>query len=699
MRLDWRGFVGIVSWLAMLLGKVNAADPVELFRDDFSRFPPGPLTAPLGHLNPAIEEYHYLEHRGTPLGPWANAICHMDCWAAGEEDGKPFLEQHLAPDHPRMSPKVFAPIFLTGENEWRDYTVEASVRPLSQSEMAGVVFRYRTNRHHYLFCLQNGKQARLAFRRPLEKKYHVVDWKELGTVDFPYDSQRYYRLKVENSGPTIRAFIDGKLLIEARDSELLQGKVGIAATSPARFADFRVATDGATNKVISSSIRNRNLNLARLQAENPKPKLWKKFETPGFGAGRNVRFGDLDGDGVPDMLIGQNVHKVVGDSAVEISCLTAVTLEGKVLWQVGRPDSRNGLLTCDTPFQIHDLDGTGKNDVVMVKDFKLQVLDGRTGTIKRTTPMPKIVDYPKVPQKPPTSWPHERALGDSLAFVNFSGGKTRGEIVVKDRYWNFWIFDRNLKFLWTGQGMLGHYPFAYPGGSDGRDLLAIGYALWDGTGKQLWSLDQQLKQHADSVFVGNITGDPKERPVAYYCGSDEGVILIDHRGVQFKHALVGHSQTACIGKFRPELPGMQYACINFWGNPGIVSLFDAHGKLLQQAEPIHSGSPFQTVNWRGDGKEFILLTASAKDGGMLDGNLNRAVVFPSDGHPDLTCASLDLTGDPRDEIVVWDQSRVWIYTQDRPFVGGKIYAPKRNPPENDSNYRISASLPGWKTLP
>ena len=56
-----------------------------------------------------------------------------------------------------------------------------------------------------------------------------------------------------------------------------------------------------------------------------------------------------------------------------------MTLDGKVLWQLGRPDPRNGLLTNDTPFQIHDLDGDGKNEVVMVHDFQLQVLEGRNG--------------------------------------------------------------------------------------------------------------------------------------------------------------------------------------------------------------------------------------------------------------------------------------------------------------------------------
>ena len=76
------------------------------------------------------------------------------------------------------------------------------------------------------------------------------------------------------------------------------------------------------------------------------------------------------------MLIAQNIPRVRGDAFDHISCLTAVTLDGKVLWQIGRPDPRNGLLTNDTPFQIHDIDGDGRNEVVMVKDFKLQILDG-----------------------------------------------------------------------------------------------------------------------------------------------------------------------------------------------------------------------------------------------------------------------------------------------------------------------------------
>ena len=255
--------------------------------------------------------------------------------------------------------------------------------------MAGVVFRYHTNRHYYLFALTGGNRARLALHLPLEKTLRVPDWRELASAAFPYDATRYYSLRVENEGPRIRAYIDGKLVLEAEDGELLKGKAGDQRQRPARFQDFRVTTSDVNQTRDRGPHPRARDGAGALRAENPKPKLWKKFDTPGFGAGRNVRFGDLDGDGVPDMLIAQNIPRVRGDAFDQISCLTAVTLDGKVLWQSGRPDPRNGLLTNDTPFQIHDIDGDGRNEVVLVRDFKLQILDGRTGEVKNWVWMPQ----------------------------------------------------------------------------------------------------------------------------------------------------------------------------------------------------------------------------------------------------------------------------------------------------------------------
>jgi hypothetical protein len=657
----------------------------DLFRDDFSKLPPGWLSKPVGLLNGAIQEYHYLPHRGVPTHPWYNPITHNDSWVAGDEDGKTYLEQHLLHDQPER----WQPLFVTGDPLWTSYTVSAKVRPLSLSQMAGVVFRYHTNRHYYLFSISGGNKARLALRLPLEKQFRVVDWKELGSADFKYDVTRYHELRVENEGPKIRAYIDGKLMIEASDSDVLQGRAGISANIPARFTDFVVSASSGTEARIRSSIEAREKELAAARASNPQLKLWKKFATPKYGAGRNVRFGDLDGDGQIDMLIAQNIPKVRGDAFDHISCLTAVNLEGKVLWQIGRPDGRNTLLTNDTPFQIHDLDGDGKNEVVMVKDFQIQVLEGATGKVKQKAWMPPAPLDNK-------ERPYELNSGDSMIFLNLSGKKGRQEILLKDRYRSFWVLNNDLKVIWTGTGQTGHYPYPYDFNSDGKDEFIIGYARWNSDGKQAWSLDEQMKDHTDGISIGNYTGDANARPRVYSCGSDEGMVVMSEDGKLVKQVRIGHAQTQSVGGFRPDLKGQQIMTANFWRNTGIVTLFDADANILAQEELIPGSSHLQPVNWRGDGQEFALLSANVREGGMVDGRLRRVVMFPDDGHPDLAYQVMNVTEDERDEIIVWDQDAVWIYTQDRPFSGTRIYAPVRNPMYNDSNYRATVSTPAWK---
>ena len=157
-------------------------------------------------------------------------------------------------------------------------------------------------------------KARLALHLPLEKALRVRQWRELGSADFSYDTTRYYQLRVENEGARIRAYVDGKLIIEASDAEIHKGKSGVIAGIPARFQDFRVTASDAAKAAIEKRIAARDAELRKLRAENPLPKLWKKFETPKFGAGRNVRFGDLNGDGASDMLFAQNIPRVRGDA-------------------------------------------------------------------------------------------------------------------------------------------------------------------------------------------------------------------------------------------------------------------------------------------------------------------------------------------------------------------------------------------------
>lgn len=668
-----------------LLAAAASLGAADLFRDDFSKLPARIFNEPIKQLTNAIQEYHYLEHRGVPLGVWENAICHWDGWTGGDEDGKTYVEQHEV----NTLARIMNPLLITGDPEWSDYTLEVKVRPLLLTDMAGIAFRYHTNRHYYLFALTGGKRAVLRVRLPFEKKLRVAEWRDLAQAEFPYDVKRWYTLKVENDGPRIRAYVDGKLLIEASDGEILKGKIGVTSNIPARFTDVRVSVSDTAEKAIRQRIAAREAELKRLRDDNPRMRLWKKFDTPRFGAGRNVRFGDLDGDGRIDMLIGQNIRKASRNSFDHLSCLTAVNLDGKVLWQIGRPDPYNDVLANDTPFQIHDIDGDGKEEVVMVKDFKIQILEGKTGKVKKWAWMPEA-------PKDNKERPYELEVGDSIYFADFAGTGKRQDILIKDRYRTFWVFDNQLNLKWWSQVNTGHFPFSLDVDGDKREELVIGYSMFSPTGKKLWSLDEAVSDHSDGIVMGNFSGDPRREPRVYMWASDEGFIMADLKGNILLRQRVGHTQSPSIAKYRPDLPGLQLMTVNFWRNPGIVTLFDHDGKILTQGEPIHSGSPMLPVNWRGDGQEFVLLSANVKEGGLMDGHLRRVVMFPDDGHPDLACNALNLTGDERDEIVVWDANRVWIYTQDRPFTGKKIYAPERNPDYNESNYRVNISLPRWK---
>ncbi len=149
------------------------------------------------------------------------------------------------------------PIFITGDPEWSDYTVEVSVKPLAVEDGAGVAFRYHTNRHYYWFGLSGGKEVQLALYLPVEKLFRVPEWKTLASAPFAYDARRYYRLKVVNDGPIIRAYVDGQLILESSDSEILKGKAGLMASGPARFADFLVSASDDAARASDSRIRAR----------------------------------------------------------------------------------------------------------------------------------------------------------------------------------------------------------------------------------------------------------------------------------------------------------------------------------------------------------------------------------------------------------------------------------------------------------
>jgi len=334
-------------------------------------------------------------------------------------------------------------------------------------------------------------------------------------------------------------------------------------------------------------------------------------------------------------VLAQNQRRICRDAFARISCLTAVDLEGHVLWQIGESDPVNAsFITSDLPFQVYDIDGDGKDEVIYARDFKLIIAEGATGKTK------KWMYTPFVPNRGGEDAPFDRLNVDFIRICNFSGNDKPTDLLLKDRYHHVWAYNSDFDLLWDYEAPIntGHCPYAYDFNGDGREELFVGYDLLSADGRKLWSADIHT-DHTDEIVVGKL--DPDGRPVIGIVSGWEGFMLLDFEGKILARHNFGHAQRISVGKFRNDLKGLQIATVTYHKNQGIINLFDCHGNVLWTWEPGSSGNILTPVNWTGDG---------------------------------------------RDEVVLWDKDRMYIYTQDN-IMSGKVDIPRKYPHYNASNYR------------
>ena len=682
----WLTALGVMLIQSSLVAAPDPLDARLLLQDDFNALPPGMFSA--GVVG-AEAEYHYVP-AVAPKGNWAVSCFRGEgsqrAWRVLGGPGRRVMYQsYLAPTGERS---YTHPIIIAGDPLWTDYSVAVGFAPEVRDGQSGLLFRYRNDRCYYFFGV-DGKGAVLK-KVKHERALHEADETILDRRDFDWKPGERLTARVTVQGRRLKAAINEKLVLEAEDETFAGGKIGLLADVPTSFYSVRVTTSEDEAKRFEERKAGRERELAALQAANPKMMLWKKLRTEGFGVGRNLRFGDLNGDGQMDVLIGQVRHHGPKDRNSELSCLTAMTFDGNILWQIGEPDSWHDNLTSDVAFQIHDLDGDGHNEVIYCMNFELIVADGATGKTKYKIPTPETPTNNKPPYN---RFP--RILGDSLHFCDLSGKGRPTDVILKDRYRYVWAFNAKLGPLWQAECSTGHYPFACDVDGDGKDELAVGYTLFDHDGKRLWMLDKDITDHADGVAIVKFRGESNAL-LRYFCAaSDEGAFFADLDGHVLKHHRLGHVQNPAIADFRPELPGLETVTINFWANQGIIHVFDADGNLIDDFEPCQHGSMMLPINWTGRPGEYFVLSASMTEGGLFDGWGRRVAEFPNDGHPEMCNGVLDLTGDCRDEIVVWDPWEIWVYTQSDNPKPIRLYKPVRSPLYNYSNYQTTVSLPGW----
>ena len=661
-----------------------------LFSEDFRGFAIGDF--PFDKDHSAMGEYQFVVENGDH-GPWVDQVCNYTwngtgpTWIITEQAGRHAIESmRIEKNRPH---RIF-PTLQTGSRHWRNYAVSATLRRLSLRGMAGLCFCMNHSIDTLVFSLENRDCARLAYR-------HKEDVQVLAEVPYASDSDTDYRLCVDVDGAQVRCMINGETVIEAA-VELASrgGKIALTADCPTRFSDVTVAVDEVEVKAVAQRQQEEQAREAAEMAKRPGMKLWKKIDLGNFGTSRQVRFGHLLGDDSWQVVLAQMQRRVSRDAYGFISCLTAIDLEGNVLWQLGEPSEQSeslGKVSADMPLQVYDIDHDGVDEVIVGWDFEIRVLDGRTGQVKYAAKTPIAdEDDEDLIGAPFNTYAFTRLNPDGIRICNFRGLDKPSDILIKDRYCRVWALDDKLNLLWKSKSPTntGHCPMPVDVDGDGRDEVLVGYRLLDSDGTELWHYPI-LNDHTDEIVPGCwMPGDPN----GYFAcvSGTEGFFIGDFYGNIVARDKVGHAQRVSVANYCPEREGLEIAVTNFWGHQGCIFLYDAHGNQIWEMENEMNGNIIAPVNWDGTGQELILTNAEHRRGGLMNGDGVRAVAFPDDGHPTLCVEVIDLTGDERDELVVWDYHSMYIYTQDD-GEREQQYHPIKFPVYNASNYRGEYAYP------
>jgi len=174
-----------------------------------------------------LEEILYHTDFTSCAGEWQTA---SGSWAVRMDGDTPVYE---APG---------SALAYTGNPAWSDYMVEARVITRSPGAnqgggSGGIVFRYQDSGNFYHFRMDHLIRPDQGINAKTAQLYKWVGGTavKIAEVPFEYAYDQWYDLKVVVRGDNIRAYIDGRLILEATDASISAGGVGLR-TYGRRFA-------------------------------------------------------------------------------------------------------------------------------------------------------------------------------------------------------------------------------------------------------------------------------------------------------------------------------------------------------------------------------------------------------------------------------------------------------------------------------
>jgi len=383
------------------------------------------------------------------------------------------------------------------------------------------------------------------------------------------------------------------------------------------------------------------------------------FNISEAGSFCHLRPGDIDGDGRLELVFAKPAS--VSDTryfASAVAGLTAYSIEGELLWQVGDVTGDEKGSGDDLPLQVYDIDKDGKNEVIAVMDGNLLILDGKTAEVKKQIPLP------------------DPNIGGSIIIADLEGTGYAQNIIIKNKLSHLWALDVNLNILWDAEGNIGLAPVAYDINGDGKDEIIAGYNVFSSTGELLWKAEGV--SHAVSSAVACLHNSDEPVVIMYgpsvWAYSKEGQLLWE---------IPEAAENIVLGSFRDHIESEEIFILDN------MALFDSNGHFLyQKNENVYLPAP--CYNFDGTGNIYIvghrqedIVTT------VYDGYMRAVYTLPTFGN----IACFDILGDGKSQILIYNNDTLDIYS-DSPVDFSQPQRPYMRP-QPKQYYNISR----FNTLP
>jgi hypothetical protein len=404
---------------------------------------------------------------------------------------------------------------------------------------------------------------------------------------------------------------------------------------------------------------------------NPSVHTLSDIDVRGFGE-ISVYTGDVNGDGALELVIPQGADGGTPRPSTgfyphekTIHCVTALTLQGEVLWQAGTPmgdDSQTAARRYHGrgPCLVHDIDGDGKAEVAFVTavpegGVRLRLLRGDTGELAAER----------------ETWASWRIQAVNLR------GLGRRDLLIGDALWLVCAYADDLTPIWNCHRYYGggHAHAVADVDGTGVDDVFIGVNRVNARGERVWwrpDLDGAMEEmrrcaHVDSVTVERLYADRSDYQVLWAGGRD--AVCLDAATGEVQWQMGGkHIQWQAVGRFDPDSEDqLVYLSEKDAADPSFMLRPD--GSVLW-TKHLGMGTAYP-VRGAGAAGEDLLLIASPLPGerpylmnhvGEVVVTLEQVTPFPdvqyNDAGAAMRLSAADLDGDGIDEILAYDRRRV-----------------------------------------